>query len=72
MNLSSQRVDITFIRCARAHAAYQNRKDIQVDDLYEAMFLVFQHRLSESHETLDPSILQEAFSEIFKEKSNHS
>lgn len=68
LKLYSQRVDITFLRCARAHAAFMNHQNIEIADLQQAMYLVFQHRLSQSYETLDVKILEAAFSSIFDEK----
>jgi len=44
--LYSQRADITFIRCARAHAAFMGRKTIIEQDLHQSINLVFRHRLS--------------------------
>lgn len=72
LELYSQRADITFLRCARAHAAFLHHGEILEDDLKNAMYLVFQHRLSESHATLDESLLDNAFEEIFKEGVNNN
>lgn len=69
LNLYSQRADITFLRCARAFAAFQQHEKIEISDLHESMYLVFQHRLSESYETLDKSRLEDAFQEILKTSS---
>lgn len=66
LNLYSQRADISFLRCSRAYAAFQQHKKIEITDLKESMYLVFQHRLSDSYESLDKSRLESAFMEIFK------
>ena len=65
LGIFSQRADITFIRCARAHAAYQNRKKITEEDLDVAIDLVFEHRIHSLHYELTPKEIETKIAEVF-------
>lgn len=52
LGIFSQRADISFIRCARANAAFNNRTNVLNEDLEIALDLVFEHRM----EFIDPTI----------------
>ncbi|UYP47592.1 hypothetical protein NEF87_003877 [Candidatus Lokiarchaeum ossiferum] len=67
LGLYSQRADITFIRCARAHAAFKQRTEISKEDLWEASNLVFNHRVKRFDESISPEILETYFNEIFND-----
>ena len=67
LGLYSQRADITFIRCARAHAAFNLRENINREDLWVASSLVFNHRVKRFNESISPEILKQYFIEIFGE-----
>ena len=45
LGIFSQRADISFIRCARANAAFNNRTNVLNEDLEIALDLVFEHRM---------------------------
>jgi Mg-chelatase subunit ChlI/Mg-chelatase subunit ChlD len=65
LEIFSQRADITFIRCARAHAALNNRKVIEEDDLNVAMDLVFEHRIQSLHYEMSPKEIQSKIAEVY-------
>ncbi len=65
LEIFSQRADITFIRCARAHAALNNRKVIKEDDLNVAMDLVFEHRIQSLHYEMTPKEIQSKIAEVY-------
>ncbi|MFX0040678.1 MAG: ATP-binding protein [Promethearchaeota archaeon] len=65
LEIFSQRADITFIRCARAHAALNNRKMILEDDLNVAMDLVFEHRIQSLHYELTPKEIKAKIAEVY-------
>ncbi len=65
LGISSQRADITFVRCARAHAAFCGRKTITEEDLNLAMDLVFEHRLQSLHYELTPKEIEAKIATVF-------
>ncbi|MFX0003944.1 MAG: ATP-binding protein [Candidatus Hodarchaeota archaeon] len=65
LEIFSQRADITFIRCARAHAALNDRKTILEDDLNVAMDLVFEHRIQSLHYELTPKEIKAKIAEVY-------
>ena len=65
LGIFSQRADITFIRCARAHAALNNRKVIIEDDMNAAMDLVFEHRIASLHYEMTPKEIKAKITEVY-------
>jgi Mg-chelatase subunit ChlI/Mg-chelatase subunit ChlD len=65
LEIFSQRADITFIRCARAHAALNDRKQIVEDDLNIAMDLVFEHRIQSLHYEMTPKEIKAKIAEVY-------
>ncbi|MFX1257534.1 MAG: ATP-binding protein [Promethearchaeota archaeon] len=65
LGIFSQRADITFIRCARAHAALNNRKNILEEDLNVAMDLVFEHRIQSLHYEMSPKEIKDKIIEVY-------
>ncbi len=65
LGVFSQRTDITFIRCARAHAAFEERTIINEDDLNTAMDLVFEHRIKSLHYEMSPEEIKGKVSEVY-------
>ncbi|MFW9972546.1 MAG: ATP-binding protein [Candidatus Odinarchaeota archaeon] len=65
LEIFSQRADITFIRCARAHAALDNRKTIIEEDLNVAMDLVFEHRIQSLHYEMTPKEIKAKIAEVY-------
>jgi Mg-chelatase subunit ChlI len=65
LGIFSQRADITFIRCARAHAALNNRREISMKDLHVAMDLVFEHRIASLHYEMTPEEIKGKISEVY-------
>ncbi|MFW9899601.1 MAG: ATP-binding protein [Candidatus Thorarchaeota archaeon] len=65
LGIFSQRADITFIRCARAHAALSNRRKIEQEDLNVAMDLVFGHRIASLHYELTPKEIKAKIAEVY-------
>ncbi len=65
LEIFSQRADITFIRCARAHAALNNRKTIVEEDLNIAMDLVFEHRIQSLHYEMAPKEIKAKIAEVY-------
>ncbi|MFW9783518.1 MAG: ATP-binding protein [Candidatus Heimdallarchaeota archaeon] len=65
LEIFSQRADITFIRCARAHAALNSRKIIHEEDLNVAMDLVFEHRIQSLHYEMTPEEIKSKIAEVY-------
>jgi magnesium chelatase subunit D len=65
LEIFSQRADITFIRCARAHAALDGRKGIVEEDLNVAMDLVFEHRIQSLHYEMTPEEIKSKIAEVY-------
>ena len=65
LEIFSQRADITFIRCARAHAALNARKLITDEDLNVAMDLVFEHRIQSLHFEMTPEEIKSKIAEVY-------
>jgi len=65
LEIFSQRADITFIRCARAHAALNDRKTIIEEDLNVAMDLVFEHRIHSLHYEMTPKEIKAKIAEVY-------
>ncbi|MFX1574104.1 MAG: ATP-binding protein [Promethearchaeota archaeon] len=65
LEIFSQRADITFIRCARAHAALNGRKFINEEDLNVAMNLVFEHRIQSLHYEMTPKEIKAKIGEVY-------
>ena len=65
LEIFSQRADITFIRCARAHAALNARTDITEEDLNIAMDLVFEHRIQSLHYEMTPKEIKAKIAEVY-------
>jgi magnesium chelatase subunit D len=65
LKLYSQRADLTFVRCARAHAALRGSKLIEKEDLQRALYLVFEHRMKRYNENVPAEFLGETFEEIY-------
>ncbi len=67
IGLYSQRADITFIRCARAHAAFSGRTTIEREDLEKSINLSFLHRVKRTNHDIPRKTLQKIFNEIYSE-----
>ncbi|MHA1149870.1 MAG: ATP-binding protein [Promethearchaeota archaeon] len=65
LDIFSQRADITFIRCARAHAAFMNRRDVLEEDLNAAISLVFEHRIQSLHYEMTPKEIEAKIETVF-------
>ncbi|MFX0017757.1 MAG: ATP-binding protein [Promethearchaeota archaeon] len=65
LEIFSQRADITFIRCARAHAAFNSRTQITEEDLNVALDLVFEHRIQSLHYEMTPKEIQAKIAEVY-------
>ncbi|TXT54696.1 MAG: Magnesium-chelatase subunit [Promethearchaeota archaeon] len=65
MEIFSQRADITFIRCARANAAFNGRDAISAEDLDFAMGLVFEHRIKSLHYEMTPKEIKAKLTEVY-------
>jgi magnesium chelatase subunit D len=65
LEIFSQRADITYIRCARAHAALNNRNNINEEDLNIAMDLVFEHRIQSLHFEMTPIEIKAKIAEVY-------
>ncbi|MGQ4873495.1 MAG: ATP-binding protein [Promethearchaeia archaeon] len=65
LDIFSQRADITFIRCARAHAAFHGRKYVQEQDLNAAISLVFEHRIQSLHYEMTPKEIEAKIEDVF-------
>ncbi|MHA1671989.1 MAG: ATP-binding protein [Promethearchaeota archaeon] len=67
IGLYSQRADITFIRCARAHAAFSGRTTIEREDLEKSINLSFQHRVKRTNHDIPRETLHQIFNEIYSD-----
>ncbi len=65
LEIFSQRADIAFIRCARAHAALNDRRTIREEDLNVAMDLVFEHRIQSLHYEMTPKEIKAKIAEVY-------
>ena len=65
LDIFSQRADITFIRCARAHAALNGRIEVAEEDLNAAMDLVFEHRIKSLHYEMTPEEVKAKIVEVY-------
>ncbi len=65
LEIFSQRADITFIRCARAHAALNARIVMNEEDLNVAMDLVFEHRIQSLHYEMTPKEIKAKIAEVY-------
>jgi Mg-chelatase subunit ChlI len=65
LGIHSQRADITFIRCARANAAFEGRDSVNEDDLEMAIDLVFRHRMRAFDESILPEEIETKIHDIF-------
>ncbi len=65
LDIFSQRADITFIRCARAHAAFEGRTQVIEADLNAAMDLVFEHRIKSLHYEMTPEEVKAKVIEVY-------
>ncbi len=65
LQVFSQRADLTFIRCARAHAAFEDRIIINETDINIAMDLVFEHRIKSLHYEMSPEEIKGKITEVY-------
>ncbi|MHA1733637.1 MAG: VWA domain-containing protein [Promethearchaeota archaeon] len=65
LGVSSQRADITCIRCARAYAAFQGHDEVNPSDVETALNLVFKHRLRAFDEEVLPEEIEDKIKDIF-------
>ncbi|MFO8017385.1 MAG: ATP-binding protein [Promethearchaeia archaeon] len=65
LEIFSQRADITYVRCARANAAFNDRKVVNKDDLNIAMGLVFEHRIQSLHYEMTPKEIEAKIKDVF-------
>ncbi len=65
LDIFSQRADITFIRCARAHASFKGRTEVAEEDLNAAMDLVFEHRIKSLHYEMTPQEVKAKIVEVY-------
>ncbi len=65
LEIESQRADITFIRCARANAAFRGSLKVEMVDLDSAIDLVFEHRLRALRDDYEPEEISSKIQEIF-------
>lgn len=65
LGASSQRADITCVRCARAHAAFQGRDSVVPNDVEVGLKLVFKHRLRAFDEEILPEEIEDKIKDIF-------
>ncbi|MHA1375424.1 MAG: ATP-binding protein [Promethearchaeota archaeon] len=65
LGIFSQRADITFIRCARAHTALEGRKELAEEDLNVALDLVFEHRIQSLHYEMTPEEVKAKITEVY-------
>ncbi len=63
--LVSQRAEITYLHCARAHAAFRNSNKIEKVDLKQALNLVFKYKLVHINPELDFDFLGMTFDELW-------
>lgn len=65
MGIRSQRADITFIRCARASAAFRGSNVVEMIDLDTAINLVFEHRIRAIRDDIEPEEIKDKIKEIY-------
>ena len=65
LDIFSQRADITFIRCARSHAAFNGRTEVVEEDLNAALDLVFEHRIKSLHYEMTPEEVKAKIVEVY-------
>jgi len=65
LRIPSQRADITFIRCARANAAFRGSKVVELQDLDAAIDLVFEHRIRALRDELEPQEIKDKIRDIY-------
>ncbi len=65
LDIFSQRADITYVRCARAHAAFNGRRIINQEDMNIAMDLVFEHRIKSLHYEMTPEEIEAKIAEVY-------
>ncbi len=65
LEIFSQRADITFIRCARSHAAFHGRKIVAAEDLNAAISLVFEHRIQSLHYEMSAKEIEAKVATVF-------
>ncbi|QEE17661.1 ATP-binding protein [Promethearchaeum syntrophicum] len=63
--LISQRTEITYLHCARAHAAFRNSTKIEKEDLKQALNLVFKYKLAHINPELNNDYLGTTFEELW-------
>ena len=63
--LVSQRAEITYLHCARAHAAFRNSTTIEKEDLKLALNLVFKYKLAHLNPELDLDYLGTTFDDLW-------
>ncbi len=66
LEIQSQRADITFIRCARAEAAFRGSKLVELVDLDCALDLVFEHRLRALRDDIEPEEIKEKINDAYQ------
>ncbi|MHA1819858.1 MAG: ATP-binding protein [Promethearchaeota archaeon] len=67
LGIKSQRADITFVRCARAAAAFRGSMKVEMIDLDGAIDLVFEHRLRALRDDIEPEEIEDKIQQIFGE-----
>ncbi|MHA1109501.1 MAG: ATP-binding protein [Promethearchaeota archaeon] len=65
LRIPSQRADITFIRCARANAAFRGSKTVELHDLDAALDLVFEHRIRALRDEMEPQEIKDKIRDIY-------
>ncbi|GAB4327899.1 MAG: putative cobaltochelatase [Promethearchaeota archaeon] len=66
LGVSSQRADITCVRCARAHAAFHGRTRVTMEDVEKgALALVLKHRMRAFDEEVLPEEIEAKIKDIF-------
>lgn len=65
LGIESQRADITFIRCARANAAFRGSTNVSMQDLDAAIDLVFEHRLRAVRDDIEPEEIKDKIQDIY-------
>ncbi|MCP4761708.1 MAG: VWA domain-containing protein [archaeon] len=67
LNIQSHRADITFIRCARAAAAFRGSNLVELEDFDSAIDLVFRHRLNNVNGDFTPEEIFDNIKEVYDE-----
>ncbi len=65
LRIPSQRADITFVRCARANAAFRGSMIVEMQDLDAALDLVFEHRIRALRDELEPQEIKDKIRDIY-------